>query len=160
MKWGDYTIETLELGRFRLDGGAMFGSVPKALWSRQFEADSLNRIDLALRCLYMEGQGRRILVDTGMGDKWSPEMVEMLDIRMPTGGLTEVLAPLKVTPEQITDVILTHLHFDHAGGATRQNDSGEFVPTFPNATYYLQRRNLEWARKPNEKERASYLPEN
>ena len=161
MRIGEYELTAVEMGTFRLDGGAMFGHVPKAIWSRYCEADDANRIQLALRCLYVEGMGRRILIDTGIGDKWSDKHIDMFDIRMPDGGADGVLRrKLDIGADQITDVILTHLHFDHAGGATRRNDAGDLEMTFPNAMYHLQRRNLEWAKKPNPKERASYLPEN
>lgn len=160
MQLGDYEITDIRTGTFRLDGGAMFGSVPKPVWARHFEADSDNRIELALRCLYIEGMSRRILVDTGIGDKWDEKMVNRMAIEPCEDGMIGALARANVAPEQITDVILTHLHFDHAGGATTRNDDGTLEPAFPNAIYHLQRRNLEWAQKPNPRERASYLAEN
>lgn len=159
MNIGEYELKALEVGRFRLDGGAMFGHVPRTLWSRDYEPDANNRIELALRCLYVEGYGRRILIDTGIGDKWDEKYIDMFDIRLPEGGMAGVLEKIGVQPDWISDVILTHLHFDHAGGATRR-EGDEIVPTFPNAMYHLQRRNLEWAKRPNPKERASYRPEN
>ena len=160
MQLGAYEITDIRTGSFRLDGGAMFGSIPKAIWGKDHDADADNRIELALRCLYLEGMGRRILVDTGIGDKWDDKLVDRMRIEPCEDGWVGALARADVLPEQITDVILTHLHFDHAGGATTRDEDGELQPTFPNAVYHLQRRNLEWAKKPNPKERASYRAEN
>ena len=136
----------------------MFGVVPKVLWEKSDPADESNRIELALRCLLVEGFGRRTLVDTGMGDKWDEKALEMY--RVSGGGVRGALAEAGIPLETISDVILTHLHFDHAGGATMRDENGLLVPAFKNARYHLQTRNLEWARKPNDRERASYLPEN
>jgi glyoxylase-like metal-dependent hydrolase (beta-lactamase superfamily II) len=161
MQFGEYEVKSIEMGTFRLDGGAMFGHVPRTLWSKKLEPDDQNRVKLALRCLFVDGFGRRILIDTGIGDKWDSKSMGMFDIQPPEGGLAgELKRKTGLTPDQITDVVLTHLHFDHAGGVTCRNEDGEVVPTFPNALVHLQRRNLEWARKPNPKERASYLPDN
>jgi glyoxylase-like metal-dependent hydrolase (beta-lactamase superfamily II) len=158
VKIGSWDVRVLETGRFRLDGGAMFGTVPKVLWEADDPADDKNRIELALRCLFLEGHGRRVLVDTGLGEKWDEKAVGMYSIG--AGNVRSSLRAIGVEPETISDVILTHLHFDHAGGATHKSEDGVLVPSFPNARFYLQRRNLEWARKPNDRERASYRPEN
>lgn len=156
---GPYRIDLLESGRFALDGGAMFGVVPKTLWSKNHPADEANRISLALRTLLLRGDGRVILVDTGMGNKFSPKHQAMYGLDPDAGDLLSALAAHGLTPEDVTDVILTHLHFDHAGGATCLRD-GEVVPTFGRARYWVQQRNWDWACQPTERDQASYLPEN
>lgn len=142
-----------------LDGGSMFGSVPKTLWSRTHAPDERNRIRLAMRCLLLEGHGRRVLVDVGAGHKLSEKLVEIYRLEYHEHTLEGSLAAAGLSPADVTDVILTHLHFDHAGGATRR-DGEKLSPTFPAARYYVQHRNLENARRPNPRERASYMPEN
>ncbi|NOT34607.1 MAG: MBL fold metallo-hydrolase [Candidatus Eisenbacteria bacterium] len=159
LELGPWRAHTLETGTLRLDGGSMFGSVPKPLWSRAHPADERNRIQLSMRCLLLEGHGRRVLVDTGLGDKFSPKLAEIYAVENESGTLERSLAALSLGVEDITDVILTHLHFDHAGGATRAA-GGTVVPRLPRALYYAQRRNLENARHPNPRERASYMEEN
>jgi len=156
---GPWTATSIETGHFRLDGGAMFGTVPKVLWEKAHPADEKNRIDLAARCLLLEGFNRRVLVDTGLGDKWDAKHREMWAIETVPGGVSGALAARGVDPATITDVVLTHLHFDHAGGATRMGEGG-LEPSFPHARYHLQKRNLEWAQRPNDREAASYRPEN
>jgi glyoxylase-like metal-dependent hydrolase (beta-lactamase superfamily II) len=156
---GGWTVHTLETGLFRLDGGAMFGSVPKVMWSRSSEPDERNRIRLALRCLLLEGHGRRVLVDAGIGGKFAPKLVDIYGIEGDGGALDAALAAAGCMPGDITDVLITHFHFDHAGGATRRQ-GGRLVPALPNARYHAQGRNLANARDPNPRERASYLPEN
>lgn len=155
-----YDIKALETGRFALDGGAMFGVVPKVVWEKKNPADALNRIALALRVLLLVGHGRVVLVDTGIGDKFSERHQAMYAIDPAAGTLISALAEQGFAPEDVTDVVLTHLHFDHAGGATRRLPDGQLVPTFSQATYHVQRRNWDWAHNPSEKDRASYLPEN
>jgi glyoxylase-like metal-dependent hydrolase (beta-lactamase superfamily II) len=160
MKLGKYTVRLLDAGRFGLDGGAMFGVVPKPLWSKAYHpGDQVNRIPMATRLLLIEWDDRRLLVDTGNGTKLSPKLQEIyaIDTTYPT--LPHVLVEAGIPPESITDVVLTHLHFDHAGGATTI-DGSAIVPTFPNARYYVQADQLAWARNPTEKDRASFMPEN
>ena len=156
---GAWTAHTLETGTLWLDGGAMFGSVPKALWSRTNPPDEKNRIRLAMRCLLLEGEGRRILVDDGVGDKFTPRFAEIFRIELEPHTLERSLADLGLTTDDVTDVVLTHLHFDHAGGSTRRAGD-RLVPRLPRARYYVQRRNWENALAPNPRERASYLAEN
>lgn len=155
---GDWTVHTLETGSLGLDGGAMFGSVPKPLWSRTNPPDERNRIRLAMRCLLLVGHGRRILVDVGMGEKFSAKLMDIYAVET-TPTLEQSLLAIGVEPASITDVVLTHLHFDHAGGATVRTPSG-LAPRFPGARWYVQRRNWENAHAPNHRERASYMPEN
>ncbi|MEZ4264944.1 MAG: MBL fold metallo-hydrolase [Myxococcota bacterium] len=158
MRIGRYEVTTIQTGAFALDGGAMFGVVPRVLWERKAPADSLHRIPMALRSLLIRGDGRVMLVDTGIGStKWSEREIARYAIDHSTHELTRALAAQGVAPEDVTDVLLTHLHFDHAGGATRLGDDGVLRPTFPKATYTLQRRNLAWAEHPTEKDQASYL---
>lgn len=155
---GEWTVTSLETGFLWLDGGSMFGSVPKPLWSRTNPPDEKNRIRLAMRCLLVEGHGRRMLVDVGIGDKFPPKLLEIY--RVESGfSLESALDRAGLAPADVTDVVLTHLHFDHAAGSTRR-DGERLVPALPRARYYVQRRNLENARTPNPRERASYSPEN
>ncbi len=155
---GDWTAHTLESGTVWLDGGAMFGSVPKPLWSRQHEPDERNRIRLAMRCLLLEGHGRRVLVDVGAGDKMSPKLTDIY--RLESGdALERSLAALGLGVDDVTDVVLTHLHFDHAGGSTVAR-GGTLVPRLPRARYHVQRRNWDNAHHANPRERASYMGEN
>jgi len=156
---GGWTLTAVETGHFWLDGGAMFGSVPKPLWSKSHPPDERNRIRLAMRCLLAQGHGRRVLVDDGIGDKFSTKLADIYRIEANGPRLESSLAALGLTVDDITDVVLTHLHFDHAGGSTRI-EGGRLVPRLPRARYYVQKRNYENACRPNPRERASYLAEN
>ncbi len=155
---GGWRVSALETGFLWLDGGSMFGSVPKPLWARAHPPDERNRIRLAMRCLLLEGHGRRVVVDVGVGDKFPAKLLDIYRVE-PAPTLEGALRARGLAPADVTDVVLTHLHFDHAGGATRR-EGDRLVPAFPNARYHLQRRNLENARDPNPRERASYMPEN
>ncbi|MCS6999730.1 MAG: MBL fold metallo-hydrolase [Bacteroidota bacterium] len=160
MQLGQYTVRLLDVGRFGLDGGAMFGVVPKPLWSKAYHpGDAVNRIPMATRLLLIEWDDRRLLVDTGNGTKLAPKLRDIYAIDATFPPLEVALTNAGILPESITDVVLTHLHFDHAGGATRF-DGTNIVPTFPNARYYVQADQLAWARNPTEKDRASFFPEN
>jgi glyoxylase-like metal-dependent hydrolase (beta-lactamase superfamily II) len=156
---GAWTLHTLETGTLRLDGGSMFGSVPKPIWSRSHAPDDRNRITLAMRALLLEGEGRRVLVDIGLGDKFPAKLLDIYAVDHSAHTLEGSLAALGLGVGDVTDLILTHLHFDHAGGATRLQD-GVPVPRLPRARVHVQRRNWENALNPNPRERASYLPEN
>ena len=155
---GGWKATTVEAGYLWLDGGAMFGSVPKAIWSKAHPADEKNRIRLATRCLLLEGHDRRVLVDDGVGDKLPPKLADIYRVEQEPS-LERSLAALGLGVEDVTDVVLTHLHFDHAGGSTASR-GGTLVPRLPRARYHVQRRNWENAHRPNPRERASYLPEN
>lgn len=137
----------------------MFGNVPKVLWQKTNPADADNRIAMSLRALLLRRPGQVVLVDTGMGDKWDEKRRKMYALDDSGKSLTASLKALGVGFGDITDVFLTHLHFDHAGGATKM-EGGRLVPTFPEARYHIQKGNLVTARKPNAREKASYLPEN
>jgi glyoxylase-like metal-dependent hydrolase (beta-lactamase superfamily II) len=154
---GPYSLASIETGRFGLDGGAMFGIVPKPLWSTRIEPDAENRIPLHMRSLLLSGPDRLILVDVGVGDLFEGtkhEDIYAVDREYAT--LEESLSEEGYTPADVTDVILTHLHFDHSGGSTRQ-DGDERAVTFPNATYHVQRAHWEWATHPNPKEKGSFI---
>ena len=156
VKIGSYELHSIETGRFSLDGGAMFGSVPKPLWEKTNPADERNRIELASRSLLIVGNGRKILVDNGCGSKWSPKLADIYKIDTSRFELRRSLAQAGVQPEEITDVILTHVHFDHAGGSTFL-ENGELKPTFPNAKHYVQKAHWDWAMNSTEKDRASFM---
>ena len=159
MKMGDWDVRVVSGGTFRLDGGSMFGTVPKVLWDKVCPADAENQILMDTNCLLIRGRGRTILVDTGNGDKESDSFMARFKFEG-RGILDANLAREGVTPGAIDLVILTHLHFDHAGGATRLDGAGNAVPSFPNARYVLQARDLENALGASLRERASYLPKN
>lgn len=160
MWFGDYRVEIIPDTEFRLDGGAMFGVVPRNLWSKVCPPDDQNRISLNMNCAYLQTESEKILIETGIGDKWLPKHISMYGISR-TRTLTDSLRAIAgVEPEEISIVINTHLHFDHAGGNTTVNADGRIVPTFPNARYFVSRAELEHAGNPSERDRASYLPEN
>ena len=160
MKFGDYRVEVIPDCEFRLDGGAMFGVVPRNLWSRLCPPDDQNRIRMNMNCLLIEAGSERILIDTGIGEKWSDKHRAMYGIDRKRS-LDESLRVIAgVSPEEITIVINTHLHFDHAGGNTTIDESGKAVGSFPNARYFVSRCEYEHAEAPSERDRASYVPDN
>ncbi|MCD6375436.1 MAG: MBL fold metallo-hydrolase [Caldisericaceae bacterium] len=159
MKIGPYEIFTVQTGYVSLDGGAMFGVVPKVLWNKTNPADELNRIQLALRTLVINGNDRLILIDAGVGSKMNEKLQKIYNVDHQEHELEQGLAEKGITFDQVTDVIITHLHFDHVGGATIE-ENGVLKPTFPNAKYYVQGEQWYWANHPSEKDRASYMPEN
>ncbi len=157
MKIGKYNLYPVEAESFLLDGGAMFGVVPKALWQRTNPADEKNRIKMKARCLLLSGGGKNILIDTGVGNYWNEKFAKIYELEKGLP-LVRSLNNLGLNKEDITDVILTHLHFDHTGGATVP-ESEKWQPAFPNAKYYLQKKQYEWGLNPSEKDGASYFPE-
>ncbi len=163
---GDWRVDVLECGRLGLDGGAMFGAVPRVVWERRIPPDERHRIPLAMRVLLLRHTQTNdvVLVDTGIGTKFDTDFRDAFAIDNPTAAgattpLELVLRSVDVTIADVTALVLTHLHFDHAGGVTVRNE-GEVVPAAPRAEHFLQRANLETARSPNPRERASYLAEN
>ncbi|GBD94508.1 putative quorum-quenching lactonase YtnP [bacterium BMS3Abin05] len=160
MKIGPYELYAIEHGRFKLDGGAMFGVVPKVLWEKTNPADEKNRIEMALRSLLIMGDGKVILVDTGTGTKLNDKLKSIYEIDFSAFNTEKSLNAFGLKAEDVTHVILTHLHFDHTGGATVRLNSGAVKPAFPKATYYIQKGQYAWGRKPSERDQASYFPEN
>lgn len=153
LKIGEYSLHAVQSGAFALDGGAMFGVVPRPLWSRTNPPDESGRISLGMRLLLIRGPDRTFLVDTGLGDKFSDKenaIYRVQGCRLPD----DALRAEGFDPDEVTDVILTHLHFDHGGGGTRADGS----PVFPRARYHVQRAQFEWAREPTPKDRASFRP--
>lgn len=158
MTIGGYEVHAIETGRFGLDGGAMFGVVPRPLWEKASPPDEKNRIAMAARALLLVGHGRVILVDTGNGSKFNEKLSTIYKIDTSRYDLVSSLRSRNIEPRDVTDVILTHLHFDHAGGATVRGTDG-VVPTFPRARYCVQRPHWEAALRPTERDRASFMPE-
>ena len=153
-------IDLFNIGNFLIDGGAMFGVVPKLLWSRVYSVDENNLIVLTLRSLIVETDGHVILVDTGWGDKQDEKFFRHVHLHGGEG-LVEGLKSRGFRPEDITDVFLTHLHADHCGGAVKRSTSGSgYEITFPNAAYHVSRTQWEWAAKNNLREADSFLEEN
>src|ERR687893_2823659 len=160
MLFGDYRVEIVPDGEFRLDGGAMFGVVPRALWSRHAPPDDENRVRLNANCLFVDTGTERVLVETGMGDKWSARHAQMYAVGRERPLAESVREIAGCAPEDVDIVVNTHLHFDHAGGNTVLDAAGRAVPAFPNARYFVSRAEFEHAERPHERDRASYLREN
>jgi glyoxylase-like metal-dependent hydrolase (beta-lactamase superfamily II) len=164
---GDLTIHALEAGLQHLDGGAMFGVVPKPLWERRIPADERNRIPLGLRCLLVETPDELVLIETGVGNKEGEKFVGIygIEVEPPPGSddpdrLQAAIREAGFSPEDVGVVIDTHLHFDHAGGNTYRDAEGQIRLSFPRATYHVQRGEWEYAHWRNERIQASYLPHN
>jgi glyoxylase-like metal-dependent hydrolase (beta-lactamase superfamily II) len=153
-------IKTLNAGSLLLDGGAMYGVVPKPLWQKLNPPDALNRCTWAMRCLLVEANNRLIVVDTGLGNKQNDKFFShYVPDRQPGNGIVTALRQAGYDVPDITDVLLTHLHFDHVGGAV-ERVGGSFQPVFPNATYWTHSEHWAWATNPNPREKASFLAEN
>ena len=152
------TLHPINTGLFKLDGGAMFGVVPKTIWSKTNPADENNLCTLAMRCLLIEEGDRLILIDTGIGNKQDPKFLSYYYLHG-DDSLENSLKSLGFTTDDITDVILTHLHLDHVGGAVKR-DGDNLSPTFKNANYWSNQQHWDWAINPNEREKASFLKEN
>ena len=159
MRLGNVDLFLISDGQFALDGGSVFGIVPKVLWERVLPADARNRVPMALNCLLVVSDGKVILVDTGYGDKHSPSELEAYDLQRAEGGLSEGLQRLGYAPADVDVVINTHLHLDHCGGNTLLRD-GALVPAFANAEYWIQYREWADASYPAERTRRSYLADN
>lgn len=158
MKIGKYTLKTVLSGFIGLDGGAMFGIIPKPLWEKTNPADGQNRVALSTRNLLLISDDKKILIDTGMGNKWDEKSKNIYRIDQSIN-LENSLMQYGLKAEDITDIFLTHLHFDHTGGSTK-NENGKLVPAFPNAKYYVQKKNFEWAMSPSDRDKGSYIKEN
>ncbi len=151
-------LHTIDTGYFKLDGGAMFGVVPKSMWNKLNPADENNLCTWALRCLLIEDDNRLILIDNGIGDKQDAKFFSHYYLHG-DASLDKSLAAKGFHRDDITDVFLTHLHFDHCGGSIVRKD-GKLVPAFKNATYWSNESHWQWATKPNDREKASFLKEN
>jgi glyoxylase-like metal-dependent hydrolase (beta-lactamase superfamily II) len=179
MQFGDYRIEIIPDTEFRLDGGAMFGVVPRVLWEKTCPPDEFNRIKLNMNCLFIETAHEKILVETGIGEKWTEKQIKNYGIFRHAPFAQTLFEKTGCNPEDITIVVNTHLHFDHAGGNTvldsgqqsaisnqleeNQNPKTEGpkpIPQFPNARYFVSKSEFEHAENPSERDRASYLAEN
>jgi glyoxylase-like metal-dependent hydrolase (beta-lactamase superfamily II) len=166
---GDLRIHAIQAGGQRLDGGAMFGVVPKVLWQRKIEADERNRIQMGMRCLLVEHPDGLCLIDTGAGNKEDQKFIDIYGMELKAEvpeqrpdetALEAGIRAAGFTPEDVRTVINTHLHFDHAGGNTRRAEDGAVRATFPNATYIVQAGEYAWATHTNERTSASYFPPN
>jgi len=160
MQIGDYRVEIIPDTEFRLDGGAMFGVVPRNLWSQVCAPDDQNRIRMNMNCVFIDTGTERVLIETGIGDKWSAKETAIYGIERERPLTETVQQKTGLTSGEITIVVNTHLHFDHAGGNTTLDQKGDIVPTFPNARYFVSRAELEHADRASERDRASYLPQN
>ncbi len=181
MNFGDYRVEIIPDTEFRLDGGAMFGVVPRVLWERVCPPDGFNRIRLQMNCLFIETPTEKILIETGIGEKWTGKHIQMYGIFREKPLARTLFEKTGYTPGDITIVVNTHLHFDHAGGNTileremgRKGDreikggnphvskgvNAKIIPSFPNARYFVSKSEFEQAENPHERHRASYLREN
>ena len=151
-------LHSIDTGFFKLDGGAMFGIVPKTIWHKINPADENNMCTWAMRCLLIETGNRLILIDTGIGDKQDDKFFRYFYLHG-EDTLEKSIRKKGYSPEEVTDVILSHLHFDHCGGAVKLKD-GKPTLTFPNAKYWSHSEHWEWALQPNAKEKNSFLQEN
>ena len=156
MKIGDYDLYSIETSEFSLDGGAMFGIVPKPIWEREAPSDALNRIDMVTRSLLLCSDEKKILIDTGNGTKWEEKYRDIYNIDTSRYNIESSLTKYGFSADDITDIINTHLHFDHAGGNTKIDD-GSIVPTFPNAKYWVTKEHWELANHPSQKDSGSFI---
>ena len=156
MKIGKYNLYSVETSEFGLDGGAMFGIIPKPVWEKKVSADELNRVNMVTRSLLLVSDEKKILIDTGNGTKWEEKYKQIYDINTDQYNIEKSLGKYGFSSEQITDVICTHMHFDHIGGNTKIK-SGEVVPTFPNAKYWISEENWKLANHPSQKDAGSFI---
>ena len=156
MKIGPYHIYSIETSEFGLDGGAMFGIVPKTIWEKCSPADNLNRINMVTRSMLLVSNNKKVLIDTGNGTKWDEKYKKIYNINTSLYNIETSLLKYGYTPEDITDVICTHMHFDHIGGNTKI-EFGKVVPTFVNAKYWVSKENWNLANDPSQKDQGSFL---
>jgi len=156
MKIGKYDLYSVETSEFGLDGGAMFGIIPKPVWEKKVPADELNRVNMVTRSLLLVSDEKKILIDTGNGTKWEEKYKQIYDINTDQYNIEKSLGKYGFSSEQITDVICTHMHFDHIGGNTKIK-SGKVVPTFPNAKYWISEENWNLANHPSQKDAGSFI---
>jgi glyoxylase-like metal-dependent hydrolase (beta-lactamase superfamily II) len=160
MRLGRFDLQLASDGTFRLDGGAMFGVVPKTLWEKAKTPDAKNRILMGTNCPLVRAGDDLVLIDTGLGDKQDAKFQQIYDFQQGAVRLPESIARLGYDVGDVTHVVLSHLHFDHAGWNARAARDGRLVPTFPKARYWLNRGEVAHARRPSERDRASYDPRN
>jgi glyoxylase-like metal-dependent hydrolase (beta-lactamase superfamily II) len=156
MKIGQYKLYSIETSEFGLDGGAMFGIIPKIMWEKKAPSDSLNRIKMVTRSLLLVSDSHKILIDTGNGSKWTKKYLELYNIDLSMYNIDFSLKKYGFTVDDITDVVCTHLHFDHAGGNTIYHENN-LVPTFSNATYWIGEKNWNLANHPSQKDQGSFM---
>lgn len=152
-------LHVIETGNLKLDGGAMFGVVPKSIWGRSYPADENNLCNWSMRCLLVVNGERKILIDNGIGDKQDERFLKHYYLNG-DASLEKSLKKVGYVPDDITDMVLTHLHFDHCGGSIRKIADDQFEPVFKNADYWISKPQWEWATHPNRREKASFLKEN
>jgi glyoxylase-like metal-dependent hydrolase (beta-lactamase superfamily II) len=157
MQFGDFRLEVVPDTQFRLDGGAMFGIIPRVLWEKQMPPDESNRILMASNCLFVETSNERILIETGMGEKWSEKQTKIYGVNREKSFAQSLQEKTGYTPEDITIVVNTHLHFDHAGGNTKFDAQGSARPVFPNARYFVSKKEFEHAENPTDRDKGSYI---
>ncbi len=157
---GGIKVQSIYFGELLLDGGSMFGILPKIMWEKWQKADEYNRLRFSMQGLLIFDNDRKILVDAGAGKKYSDKMQNIFGLTYPEKDIEEQLLDLNLSVKEITDVIITHLHFDHSGGFTVYGEQNEIAPRFPNAEYHIQQAHLETARNPNPHEKASIFEDN
>ncbi|HYP50594.1 MAG TPA: MBL fold metallo-hydrolase [Pyrinomonadaceae bacterium] len=157
MIFGDFKIEVIPDTEFRLDGGAMFGIVPRTLWERICPPDESNRIRMQTTCLFVEIASERVLIETGMGEKWTEKQAKIYGINRQKPFADSLIEKTGYKCEDITIVVNTHLHLDHAGGNTKPGENGKAVPAFPNARYFVSEAEYEHAENPTMRDRGSYI---
>lgn len=153
---GKYKIDEIKTGTFALDGGAMFGIIPKPLWEKTNPTDEKNRIQLGVRCLLLQSESKKILVETGIGNGWDEKFQKIYKVDQSQSDLQRSLKEKGIDPSEITDVILTHLHFDHVGGAVNF-ENGKPLPAFPNAKYHIQKKHFEYSQNCSDKDKGSFI---
>ena len=156
MKIGKYKLFSIETSEFSLDGGAMFGIIPKVMWEKKAPSDNLNRIKMVTRSLLLVSDSHKIIIDTGNGSKWTKKHLELYNIDLSMYNIKTSLNKHGFTTDDITDVICTHLHFDHAGGNTIYDDDS-LIPAFSNATYWISQKNWNLANHPSQKDQGSFI---
>src|SRR5687767_4657941 len=156
---GDYAVQVIQDAEFRLDGGAMFGVVPRKLWSHVCPPDDENRIRMNMNCVFIDTGSEKVLIETGIGDKWPAKQSTIYGIDRARALTDTLFEQTGVSADEVTIVVNTHLHFDHAGGNTRIDDSG-VRPQFPNARYFVSQAEYEHAEQPSDRDKASYFSDN
>jgi glyoxylase-like metal-dependent hydrolase (beta-lactamase superfamily II) len=150
----------IEPAKFKLDGGAMYGIIPKPLWNKVHPADDLNRVDLALRLWLIQSEERVVVVDTGIGDYHDEKFQRNFDVRSPRGPIEQALNSINLTCHDVTDLVISHLHFDHVGGIGTKDEQGHWQPVFPKAHCHVHQEHLEYAHNATDRDRGSFHTQN